>query len=366
MSIVNSGISRVRTAVAALCLALALAACGQTSSTPRAAQGGSPPTVTEYRVVGGEWVDQIEALGTALANESVTITAKVTEVVRKVRFNDGDRVRQGDVLVELTGQAEVANLREAQAALNEAEQQLARLEPLVAQGTLPRAQLDTQRAMRDSARARADAIRARLDERVITAPFAGVLGFRQVSDGALVTPGTVIATLDDIDLIKLDFTVSERHLSAVRAGQQVAATSVAWPGREFVGTVTSVGSRVDPVSRAVALRAELGNPDYLIKPGMLMTVALSTQPRRAIAIPELALVQVGTRQSVFRIGADDTVSQVEVRTGARRRGEVEIVSGLEEGDRIVREGTGKLRDGLRVAVVDPVSARGAAVARSDD
>src|SRR5690606_40103596 len=105
-------------------------------------------------------------------------------------------VNRGDVLVELTGQAEVANLREAQAELNEAQQQLSRLEPLVERGTIPRAQLDTQRAMRDSARARADSIRARLAERVITAPFSGVLGFRQVSDGALVTPGTVIAVLD--------------------------------------------------------------------------------------------------------------------------------------------------------------------------
>src|SRR5690606_26590703 len=349
MSFVKKALERLRLALAGL-LPVLLAACGQNAPGPAAGGGMAAPTVTAFVVQPVEWVDRIEALGTARANESVTLTAKVTEVVRSVRFDDGDRVRQGDVLVELTGQAEVANLREAQAALNEAQQQLQRLEPLVEQGTLPRAQLDTQRALRDSARARADAIRARLAERVISAPFAGVLGFRQVSDGALVTPGTVIATLDDIDLIKLDFTVPERYLSTLAAGQAIVARSVAWPDRPFNGKVTSIGSRVDPVARAVALRAELANPEHMIKPGMLLTGELATQPRQALVIPELALIQVGTRQSVFRLNEDDTVTEVDVRTGARRLGDVEILDGLAAGDRIVHEGTGKLRDGLRVNV----------------
>lgn len=332
----------------------AVAAC---SETPRGQGEGAVTNVTAHEVATDEWVDAIEALGTAQARESVTITAKVTEVVRHIRFEDGDVVNEGDILVELTGQAEVANLREAQASLNEAQQQLDRLEPLVAQGTIPRAELDRQRAARDTARARADAIRARLAERVISAPFAGVLGFREVSSGALVTPGTVIATLDDVSTIKLDFRVPETLLSSLAVGQQIAARSGAWPEREFTGTVSSVGSRVDPVSRSVTVRADLPNPDALIKPGMLMAVSLMTEPRRTLVIPELALTQVGTNQSVYRIGDDDTVSQVGVRTGARRRGEVEILDGLEAGDLIVLHGTGKLRDGARVAIVEqPVAA----------
>ena len=329
---------------------LTLVACANESERARGA--GAAITVTAHTVRQIEWVDSIEALGTARANESVTLTAKVTEVVRNVRFDDGDRVNAGDVLVELTGQAEVANLREAQAALNEAHQQLERLEPLVAQGTIPRAQYDTQRAARDSAKARADAIRARLAERVITAPFTGVLGFRQVSEGALVTPGTVIATLDDISTIKLDFSVPEALMATLSPGQKLTAKTIAYPDREFEGVVTSISSRVDPVTRAVTVRANVPNPDNLIKPGMLMTVELMTQPRRTIAIPELALIQVSTRQSVFRVKDDNTVEQVPVRTGARRRGDVEIVEGLNPGDHIVLDGTGKLRSGATVAVVN--------------
>lgn len=331
---------------------LGLAGCGGDGQNQPGASGAPPVTITAHTVATAQWVDTVEALGTAQAKESVTLTAKVTEVVRKVRFADGDRVEEGDVLVELTGQAEVANLREAQAAANEAQQQLSRLEPLVAQGTIPRAQIDTQRAARDSARARADSIRARLAERVISAPFAGVLGFRQVSDGALVTPGTVIATLDDTSIIKLDFSVPEVLLATLAVGQSIAAGSVAYPDREFAGIVSSIGSRVDPITRAVAVRAELPNPDGLIKPGMLMTVELMTQPRQTLAIPELALIQVGSRQSVFRIKDDNSVEQISVRSGARRRGEVEIVEGLNPGERIVLEGTGKLRPGAVIAVVE--------------
>jgi membrane fusion protein (multidrug efflux system) len=338
---------------AALALLLAGMLAGCADEGPAQAGGAPAVTVTAHEVAMAQWVDSVEALGTAQANESVTLTAKVTEVVRNVRFEDGDVVQQGDVLVELTGQAEVANLREAQAELNEAQQQLTRLEPLVEQGTIPRAQFDTQRSARDTARARADAIRARLAERVITAPFAGVLGFRQVSDGALVTPGTVIATLDDVSAIKLDFGVPEVLLSTLASGQTITARSAAYPERNFEGTVTSVGSRVDPVTRSVVVRAQIDNGEGLIKPGMLMSVELMTQPRQALVIPELALIQVGTRQSVFRIRDDDTVEQVPVRTAARRRGEVEIVAGLEPGDRIVLEGTGKLRPDARITVVEP-------------
>lgn len=346
-------------------LALMLVACGG-SSPPPGGRGATPPaTVTTHTVRNVDWVDSIEALGTARANESVTLTAKVTEVVRRVRFEDGDRVQAGQVLVELTGQAEVAQLEEARAQLNEAQQQLDRMEGLVQQGTVPRAQYDTQRAARDTARARVDAIRARLAERVITAPFAGTLGFRQVSDGALVTPGTVLTTLDDISTIKLDFGVPESFLAVIQAGQRIHARSAAYPGRAFDGIVMSLDSRVDPVTRAVMVRANLPNPDALLKPGMLLTVQLLTQGRDVIAVPELAINQIGNRSFVFRMRDESSVEEVDVRLGARRRGEVEVLDGLAAGDEIVVDGIVKLRDGSRVAVVGRDGMATAAAATAD-
>lgn len=336
-----------------LLLALALSACG--GDEPTQAGGAPPATVTTTVVQPKAWSDTIEALGTARANESVLVTAKVTETVVRVNFEDGDLVEAGAVLVDLSGRVEVAGLEEAAAAYREAEQQYRRQQQLAAQKLIPAGQLDAQRATMEAARARLDATRARLSDRVITAPFAGVLGFRQVSPGTLVTPGTTIASLDDISVIKLDFTVPETFLSALRAGQAVTARSAAWPGRDFTGEVATIDSRVDPVTRAVTVRAMLPNPERLLRPGMLLTVRVFQPERQALVVPEISVVQVARDAHVFRLKDDGTVEQVEVTLGQRHRGEVEVVEGLSAGDRIVVDGTVKLRSGSRVTEVAPAA-----------
>ncbi len=338
-------------------LLLLLSACSSESDAPQRSAAPRAIEVVTTQVQPSPWRDSIEALGTTGANESVTITAKVTETVARVNFSDGDLAESGQVLVDLTGRAEVAQLEEARAALKETQQQLDRQQGLVTAGTIARSQLDTQVAARDSARARMDAIRARLADRVITAPFDGVLGFRQVSPGTLVTPGTAIATLDDISVIKLDFSVPETFLGSLAAGQQITARSAAWPGQDFSGVVTTVDSRIDPVTRSVQVRAEIPNPERLLRPGMLMTLQLFRPERQVLAIPELALLQVGSTAFVYRVDAEGSVEQVDVAIGARRRGEVEIVSGLQAGNRIIVEGTVKVRPGARV-----VEAKAAAAA----
>lgn len=341
---------------------LLLSACGGKGDAPQRSAAPRATEVVTVQVQPTPWRDRIEALGTTRANESLTITAKVTETVARVNFSDGDVAEAGQVLVDLTGRAEVAQLEEARAALKEAQQQLDRQQGLVTAGTIARSQLDTQIAARDSARARMDAIRARLADRVITAPFDGVLGFRQVSPGTLVTPGTAIATLDDISVIKLDFSVPETFLGSLAAGQQIKARSAAWPEQDFSGVVTTVDSRIDPVTRSVQVRAEIPNPEGLLRPGMLMTVQLFRPERQALAIPELALLQVGSTAFVYRVDDEGTVEQVDVTIGARRRGEVEIVSGLQAGDRIIVEGTVKVRPGARVVEAKAPSTAPAATA----
>lgn len=335
-------------------LALALAACnrGGTAAPGGARAPGAPAQVTVTTVAAKPWSDTLDALGTAKANESVTLTAKVTETVERVNFQDGDLVEAGQVLVDLSGRAEVAGLEEARAAYKEADQQYKRQVGLVDAGTIARSQLDTQVALRDAAYARMQAIRARLSDRVITAPFAGVLGFRQVSPGTLVTPGTVIATLDDISRIKLDFTVPETFLASIAPKQRVSARSVAFPETTFEGVVSTIDSRVDPATRAVQVRAEIPNEDARLRPGMLLTVTLFRPEREALVVPELALTQVGQQASVFVLKPDSTVEQRRVTTGSRRRGEVEIAAGLAAGERIVVEGTVKLRSGAKVAATE--------------
>lgn len=324
-----------------------LASCSHDDGAAKG-RGNAPVAVVSTVVASVPWRDSIEALGTARANESVVVAAKVNETVQRVNFDSGDYVEAGAVLVDLSGRAELAGLEEARAQFREAQQQLERSQQLAARQLIPASQIDTQRASRDAARARMDAIRARLADRVITAPFDGVLGLRQVSPGELLKPGDPIVTLDDVSVIKLDFAVPEAFLASLKVGLLVKARSAAWADQEFEGSVRSIDSRVDPVTRAVTVRAEIANVERKLRPGMLMTVLLEQAPRQTLVLPELALIQIGRQAFVFRVGADAAVAQVPVSVGARRRGEVEIVEGLTAGDRVVVEGTVKLRPGASV------------------
>lgn len=350
----------------ALALASLLAACGK-GDAEGGGKGGQPPaTVTTLQVKPVRWSDELKALGTANARESVTLTASVSQTIASVEFDSGQYVKKGQPLVTLVQGQQAANVAQAQAQLRNAEQLYERNRKLADQQLISRADLDTQRSALEAARAQVATQRATVADRVIRAPFSGVLGLRLVSAGSLVTPGTPITTLDDVSLIKLDFTFPESALSQLAIGQRVNARSEAWPDETFIGTLASIDSRVDPVSRAVTVRAEIPNPDGRLRPGMLLDVGVERAARDTLAIPELALQQNGTVSSVYRVEPGNQVKEVPVKIGSRRFGEVEIVSGLKPGDRIVVEGTVKLRDGAKIKDVGAKAAADNDGARTGD
>ena len=330
---------------AGLGLAL-LAACGSKDEAARR-QAEQVPVTTQV-VQTSAWNDTLQALGTAKARESVTVTAKVSEIIEKVHFESGQQVAAGTPLVTLRGQAQEAALVQAQATFAEADQLYKRQRELAAQQLVASATLDTQRAIRDAAEARVLEMRSDIGDRRVRAPFAGVLGIRQVSEGSLVTPTTVIATLDDIERMHVDFQVPEAELASLGKGDKVTATSVAYPGRTFEGEVATIDTRVDPGTRAVTVRADFINADHALRPGMLLDVRMFRPERQALVIPEIAVVQVGRESFVYRVKPDQSVERVDVVSGARRAGVVEIREGVKAGDRIVVDGTGKLRPGLKV------------------
>ncbi|HRP71434.1 MAG TPA: efflux RND transporter periplasmic adaptor subunit [Luteimonas sp.] len=338
--------SRIALAAGLCCL---LAACGRNSASAGAPGAAAAAVVTTETVAVQPWSDTISALGTVKARESVTITAKVSETVERVHFDSGDEVEAGTTLVTLSGNQQQAALQAAEATAKEAEQQYRRGSELAQQQLIARSQLDTQRATRDAAVARVAQMRADIGDRRIRAPFAGVLGIRQVSPGALVQPGTVVATLDDVSRVYVDFPVPETRLAQLANGQQLSGSSVAWPGQVFDGEVSSIEARIDPNTRAVTVRGDFPNPDRRLRPGMLVQVSLARPERQALVLPEIAIVQVGRETFVWRVRADDTVERAMIEVGERRAGQVEVVSGLSAGDRIVVEGTGKLRPGIKVA-----------------
>jgi len=305
------------------------------------------PLVTVARVRKDQVYDTVEALGTAQANESVTINAKVTDTVRHVNFSDGDYVNAGTVLAELTNQEETASLAEARANLEDAQNDLRRQEDISAKGLGSKSALDSARSKVAAQQARYDAVIARLKDRLILAPFGGLLGFRQVSPGTMVSPNTSITTIDDISTIKLDFTVPEAFLGAMTAGARVIAQSVSYPGRNFEGLVKTVGSRIDPITRAATVRAHVPNADHALRPGMLLTVQVLATQHLALVVAESAVFQVQNRAYVYKV-EDFVAHQQQVEVGGRHFGTAEVLSGLNDGDLIVVEGIVKLREGLKI------------------
>lgn len=292
--------------------------------------------------------DEIESVGTSVANESVDLTAKVSETVFAVNFEDGDFVERGQVLVELVKADEASRLAEAQANVDDAERQYARIENLAGQNLVADNEQDLAQTTLETAQARLEGVLVAMEDRLVRAPFSGFLGFRNISEGSLLTPGTVITTLDDVSTIKLDFTIPEIYLADISVGQEIQAESIVYDDKTFQGSISVVGSRIDPVTRGVSVRAAIDNTELLLRPGMLMTVSLALNEKPALVVPERSVIASQGIQYVFVVGSDNKVVRTAVELGRRRNGLVEVVAGLEQGQEVVSEGTVRVRPGQTV------------------
>lgn len=331
-----------------LALAALLAACSGNAADKQRERPA--PTVKAEAATPMRFADRIDAVGTARANEQVTLAAPVTERIVRLNFDDGGYVQRGQVIAVLQQGQQNAALREVQAQAREAEQQLRRVEALKDRGFATRADYDARVAAAAAARARAQSASADIGDRVIRAPFSGWVSLRNISVGAIVTQGTEIATISDVSTIKLDFTVPETLLTALREGQAIEAVSEAYPGQPFRGVIDTIDPVIDPNTRAVTVRARLPNPDRRLRPGMLLTVAVENAPRQSLSVPELAVIGEGEQRYVYVLDDESRAQRVQVRTGVRSGGRIEIVAGLRPGARVVTEGVVKVADGMVVRV----------------
>ena len=335
-------------------LALLVSACGGGEG----GQGDRPPPLVKAEPAATmRFVDRIVAVGTARANEQVTMSAPVTERIVRLNFDDGGFVRRGQVIAVLQQAQQSAQLREVQARAREAEQQLQRVESLKDRGFATRSAYDAQVAAAAAARAQAQRVSAEVGERVIRAPFSGWVSLLNISVGAIAGQGTEIATISDVSTIKLDFTVPETLLPAIRPGLTIEARSAAWPARPFRGQIHTIDPVVDPNTRAVTVRARMPNPERLLRPGMLLAVTIENQPRMALSVPELAVVGEGDERFVYTVDGQGRAQRTPVRTGARAGGRVEILEGLRPGQRVVTEGVVKVSDGMAVRLAGVRNAR---------
>lgn len=292
-----------------------------------------------------------EALGNARANEAVEIRPQVTAAIVEILFEEGQTVATGDTLARLESSEPLADLAAAKAALIDSESQYRRSTELFKTRVVSESQLEQLEAKRDADQAAVNAAQARLDHTVIRAPFAGQLGLRRVSLGSIVGPSTIITTLDDTSSIKLDFNVPEVFLARLERGLAVTARSAAWPDITFSGEVVAIDTRVDPISRTVIARALLPNNERRLRPGMFLTVTVLKEDVVSLMIPEQAIVPERSKQFVFVVGEGKVVERLEVESGRRRPGEVEILDGLQPGALVITEGTQKVRPGQQVEIL---------------
>jgi len=320
----------------------------------------TPPPVTIAASTASleSWGETLNAVGTIQSVRGVELTSETSGEITRILFESGDRVAAGQLLVVLNDEVERASRLNQAAALELAEILHERDRKLVARNSIPQTQYDRSRADLESARAQLAETEARLSNKRIEAPFAGTIGISRVDVGDYVSPGTVIATLQDHTELEIDFTVPARHAPKLEAGLPVAVQVDAYPERRFAARVTAVDARVDPNTRNVLLRARLEEVDGLL-PGMFAVLEVDLGERRdVVTVPETAMTYALQGNTVYVIEPTEdgglTANARVVRAGKVRDGRVAVVEGLSAGERVVSVGQNKLYRGVRVVIDEAV------------
>lgn len=296
---------------------------------------------------------EITAVGTVRADETVAIATEIAGRIASIHFSEGGRVAKGEVLLRLDAEISEAQRDEAQANLTLSTANYQRAEALLKEQAISEQEVDAARAQHLLHQAQLRLRNAELAKSVIVAPFAGVVGLRQVSPGSYVKEGTLIVTLDALDPVKVDFRLPESYANTIKVGQTLTLSVAAMRGESLTGTVYAIDPQIDEKGRSLLLRARVANPKGQLRPGMFATIRLSAGTvGETLVIPEEALVLQSSGQKVYRVVAGK-VELVAVTTGKRRQGEVEILTGLQAGETVVTAGQLKIRPGSEVKIATP-------------
>lgn len=317
-----------------------------------------PATVAAAEVEIENWQPYLYAVGSLVALQGIHVTTEIAGLVEQILFESGQRTKQGELLVQLEDSIDQAQLEGLIAEQQLAELRFRRIERLFQQQTVSREQFDEAATQLDAAIAQVAAQRARIRKKAIRAPFAGLLGIRQVDVGQYLAPGAQIVPLQAVDPIYVDYSLPERYFAELAEGQQVRLEVQAYPGQTFQGKVTAINSEVDLGTRNIRVRATLDNPDGRLRPGMFAEVrSLLPERQDVLTLPRTAITYNPYGDSVFVIEKQDgdlIVQRRQVETGETRNGRVAIVRGLKAGDRVVSAGQVKLRNGQQVQIDNSV------------
>lgn len=332
---------------------LVAAGCSPVDSANNAAQGQPPAQVVVVPVARDRVEEALSLVGSMTANEQVELISETDGKVVEINFDEGQPVEKGQLLVRLDDTKLAASLAEAEANYALSENNLERARDLLKEQLISSSEFDQTSAAFAANDAAVNLRKRQLADTKITAPFGGVVGARMISPGQVVTRSTTLTWLVDLDPLKVEINVPERFLRQVLPGQEIELKVTAFPDEAFTGKVFFVSPYVDPGSRTALIKAEVANPDHQLKPGMFAGLDLTLQVRtNAIVIPEVAINQVleGGRATVMIVNAENQAEIRSVRVGLRTAGRVEIIEGLEVGEKVIVEGLQKIGPGMPVVL----------------
>ena len=338
-------------------------------------KSGPPPEPVGSSIAAEqEWEATIAAVGTVTAVKGVTVSNEVPGTVTAIRFESGQTVKKGQVLLELDTSVERAQLASLQARLDYAELTASRSRALKEGSAVAEAQVDADEAQRKATSRDVAALQAQIDRKTTRAPFAGRLGLRTVNLGQYLQPGTATTTLEAIDAVYVDFSLPQQRLADVAVGTPVRVVVDGSADKATEGTIGAIDPGVDPATRSIKLRAAVPNHGEKLRPGMFADVTV-VLPKRgpSVVVPAPAVVHASYGDSVFVIepkkdadgkpvtgkdGAPALVARQQfVRTGESRGDFVAILDGVKVGERLVSAGAFKLRNGAGIVVDDTVQPR---------
>lgn len=320
---------------------------------------GGPAAVEVGRAEAVTLTDDVSAVGSLKAAQGVMLRPEVSGRIARLGFNEGQRVRKGQLLVQLDDTLQLAQLKQAEAQASIARTNLTRSRELLGQGFVSQSAVDQNAAALQVAEAQVALAQAQLQRMKVVAPFDGTAGLKLVDVGDYVKDGADVVNIEDLNSLTVQFAIPERYVDRLRPGQGVDVTLDALPGKTFKGRVLAADSRVDANGRALQVLAAVANPGSQLKPGMFARPRVVFSVREgAVVVPEEALVPVGAKQFLFKVvqGADGKASsqRLEAKIGTRLPGKVEILEGLKPGDTVVTAGHGRLMraDSVPLRVID--------------
>lgn len=308
-----------------------------------------PMPVETATVTTQEMVDQFEAVGTIEAIEEVTVVTEIDGAVVSLPFKEGSYINKGGLIAQLDDSQLMAEVNRTEALYNQSKSSYNRIKTIVEQNVGTKQSLDDALATLKVAEANLELAKARLNKTKIVAPFAGMIGSREVSVGSFLRTGQKIAELANLDEIRIKFSVPERFLGKITPGAEVKVSSSIYPGYEVKGSILAIEPVLDPDTRNVQVVAKMKNPGQRFRPGMSanVSVVLSSRPD-ALTIPNEAVFANGNQSFVYLIKQDSSVTLVPVTLGSQTAEVVEIVNGLQPGMQVVRAGHQKLFEGAKV------------------